>query len=455
MTSYLDADIIKIKSMKLHNFMGIEGELFIDFDDTSEIIGQNGAGKSTILDAVAFVFCYTDAFGNANSKVAFSKAGEISTETFVEIEARVDNINTVFKRMFNVTATGKQTSTLFVDHREIKSTEWKKLWDKDVFLSLINPKYLSSLSISAAKALLIKFISMKGISTEDILSSMSEEAFNALIDELEEQDIETVREHFEDNIKQNKDMIKELKAEIKKLKMVDAYEMPADEYNIKGILYTESAAFETVMDEYSNNPSEANKNLVKLFMEQKAQRAQAIERFGMYNNALTKIAENEADIEKLTEENKDIEKNLNYVEEFYETILSEIGIEKRVPDITFSFKDALGNTDFQILYKGVPLKECSFAEQVKAGIQLSDYLMEYIGISYPMFIDNAECITELPKLIGTNRQLVSFTVERDVNLSRYVDDVVEDLKTLETMPRGHIKNRVKTRLLGTSFELAE
>ena len=37
MTSYLDADIIKIKSMKLHNFMGIEGELFIDFDDTSEI----------------------------------------------------------------------------------------------------------------------------------------------------------------------------------------------------------------------------------------------------------------------------------------------------------------------------------------------------------------------------------------------------------------------------------
>ena len=49
-----------------------------------------------------------------------------------------------------------------------------------------------------------------------------------------------------DMLTERDNTIKELKAEIKKLKMVDAYEMPADEYNIKGILYTESAAFVTV-----------------------------------------------------------------------------------------------------------------------------------------------------------------------------------------------------------------
>ncbi len=454
MASYLDADIIRLKSMKLHNFMGIDGELFIDFDDTSEIIGKNGAGKSTILDAIAFVFCYTDAFGNSNTKVAFSKAGEIDTETYVEIVAKVDNIEKVFKRTFSVTKTGKQTSSLYVDHRDIKSTEWKKSWDKDIFLSLINPKYISSLSASQVKALLIKFVEMKGISTTDILSSMSEEAFDALIEELEEQDIETVKTHYEAEIKQNNALIKDLKAEIKKLSLVDKYEMPEDEFNINGIVYTESAAFETVMDEYAADPSEKNKTMVKVFMEQKAHRAGLLERFAMYNKAQSDIKDNEDDIAKLEDENKDIEKKISYVEEFYETVLSEIGIEKRVPDIKFSFKDALGESDFQILYKDVPLKECSFAEQVKAGIQLSDYLMEYIGLSYPMFIDNAECITELPTMIGSYRQMVSFTVERDVSLSRYVDDVVEDLVTLETMPRGHIKGRVKTRLLGTNFEVA-
>lgn len=455
MASYLDADVVKLKSMKLHNFMGIEGELFIDFNDTSEIIGRNGAGKSTILDAIAFVFCYTDAFGNTNTKVAFSKAGEIATETYVEIVARVDNIDTVFKRVFSVTKTGKQTSTLFVDHREIKSTEWKKLWDKDVFLSLINPKYISSLTISQAKALLLKFVSMKGISTTDILSSMSEEAFDALIEELEEQDIETVKEHFESDVKQNKDIIKELKAEVKKLKLVDKVDRPEDEYILNGLIYTESAAFETVMDAYGSNPNKENKDLVKLFMEQKAHRAALLEQFGMYNKAQITIADDEVKIEELNEDIKAIEKNLSYVDEFYETILSEIGIEKKVPDIKLSFKNALGEPEFQILYKDVPLRECSFAEQVKAGIQLSDYLMEYVGLSYPMFIDNAECITELPPLIGKFRQMVSFTVEKDVKLSRYVDDVVEDLVTLETMPRGHIKGRVKTRLLGTGFEMSE
>lgn len=455
MSKYLDSDILKINSLKLHNFMGVDGELYIDFKDTEEFIGDNGAGKSTILDAIAFVFCYTDAFGNSNSKVSFSHAGEIATETWVEMEAKIDNINTILKRTFSVTATGKQTSTLFVDHREVKMADWKKMYDKDIFLSLINPKYISTLSTSQVKNLLVKFIEMKDISITDILSKLDNEAMEFLMEELEENEIDVIKQHLEDNLKQNKDIIKEKKAEIKKLKLVPKVETPENEYHVKGLIYTEEAAFELLMDDYADNPSKANKDWIKLFLEQKSQRAAKLEQLKLYNEAISNISKMEDEILGLEKENTEIDKKMGYVDSFYDAILGEINITSLVPDIKLSFKDKLDKDDFQILYKDVPVKECSFAEQVRAGILLADFLMNYVDINYPIFIDNAECITELPNLLNDFHQMVSFTVEKGFSLSRYVGDVIENLQTLETMPRSHMKSRVKTRLLGTDFSEAE
>ena len=463
MSTYLDSSILKINSLKLHNFMGVDGELFIDFKDTEEFIGDNGAGKSTILDAIAFVFCYTDAFGNSASKVSFSHAGEVGTETWVEMEARIDNINTILKRTFSVTATGKQTSTLYVDHREMKATEWKGLYDKDVFLSLINPKYISSLSIDKAKDLLVKFIEMKATSKRtlkkepftDILVELDNEAMEYLLEELAENEIDVIKQHLEALLKSNKDKIKEKQGEIKKLKLVPKVEEPENEYHIKGLLFTEEAAFETLMNDFADNPSKKNKDFIRMFLEQKSQRAVKMEQHRTYNAAIDNISKLEDEIMDLENEDAEIGKKMGYVDSFYEEILKQIDITSIVPDIKLSFKDKLGNDDFQILYKEVPIKECSFAEQVRAGILLADFFMNYVDINYPIFIDNAECITELPKLLNDFHQMVSFTVEKGISLSRYVGDVVENLKTLETMPRSHVKGRVKTRLLGTDFSESE
>lgn len=456
MSKYLDSEIFRINWMKLHNFMGIEGELYIDFKDTEEFIGDNGAGKSTILDAIAFVFCYTDAFGNSNTKVNFSYANKLATETFVEMEVRLDNINTILKRNFSVSATGKQSSTLYVDHREFKQTDWKKLYDKDIFLSLINPKYISSLSTKAAKEVLVKFMEMKDITIADILAKMSEEAMEFLAEELEEQDIDVIQEHYEAELKKNKDIIKEKKNEIKKLKLTPKVVIEDEfQFNIKGLLYSEEAAFTKVIEDFADSQSEDNKKSIKLFMEQKVQKALMLEQERNYNKSLFDIDTLETEIDGIEKENEEIEKNLRYVEDFYQVILSEINITSKVPDLELSFKDSLGKDAFEIRYKKVPLNDCSFAEQVQAGILLADFLMDYVDINYPIMIDNAECITSIPKLLNDYHQMVSFTVEKGVSLSRYVGDVVEDLKTLATMPRGHIKGRVKTRLLGTDFSEAE
>lgn len=455
MSKYLDADIINIEGMELYNFMGLDGKIFVDFTDSHEFIGDNGVGKSTILDAIAFVFCYTDAFGNPGSKVNFSHAGKLETETYVSLKVRIDNVNHFYKRNFSVTSTGKQVSNLYVDHNEVKITELKKMYDKDVFLSLINPKYISTLSSSQLKDLLVKFVECKDITLATISGSLGLEAIEFLNEELiEKQDIETVKLHYESIQKQNKDLIKEAKNKIKELKLTPKVEQPENEYRINGFIYTEEAAFETLLDNYYNDASTDNKNWFKIFMEQKAQRAAALERFKQFNESVSKIEELEKEIEELEAANKGIEKNLSYIGEFYEAVLSELGITNVVPDLKISFKDKLDKDDFIVTYKDVPIKDCSFAEQVKAGILLSDFLMFYLDINYPIFIDNAECITSMPELIDSH-QLVSFTVEQGIGLSRYVGDVVENLETLETMPRSHIKGRVKTRILGGDFSAGE
>ena len=452
---YLDTEIFKINWIKLHNFMGIDGELYIDFKDTEEFIGDNGAGKSTILDAIAFVFCYTDAFGNGTSKVDFSFANQLATETFVEMEARLDNVNTIIKRNYSVSATGKQTSSLFVDHREIKQTEWKKMYDKDIFLSLINPKYISGLTTKAAKEILLKFVEMKDISISDILLKMEEEAMEFLNEELAEQEMDVIQEHFESELKHNKDLVKDKKAEIKKLKLTPKVVLEGDfEFNIKGLLYTEEAAFNKVVEDYADSSTEVNKKAIKIFMEQKVQKALMLEQERNYKKSLVEIDLLEKEIDELEKEAEKINKKLKYVSDFYEVVLNEINITSKVPDLALSFKDSLGKEAFEIRYKGVPLAACSFAEQVQAGILLSDFFMHYVEINYPILIDNAECITSIPKLLNEFHQMVSFSVEKGISLSRYVGDVVEDLKTLKTMPRGHIKGRVKTRLLGTDFSSA-
>ena len=447
-------EVLRLKSMKLHNFMGLEGEVYLEFDsEKNEIIGKNGAGKSTILNALAFVFCYTDAFGNGNNKVSFSYANKLGTETWVELICRMDGVDTVVKRNFSYTTTGKQVSSLWINHSEIKSTEWKNCIDKDVFLSLINPKYFSGLDEKAAKKLLTKFVSMKNISEADVLTRIEDDdVMTFLAEEIDENDIETLKEHYEAEIKALSDKKKENRANIKILKATEKAEMPEDKFVIDGIVMTETAAWEYVINLAKDSMSDDNVTRLKLFMELKAKRARELEAASVYNSAMSTIATLEAENETIDDEVAEMKKKMGYVDMYYEAMLEELNINS-LPDIKILFKDALDAPCFQIQYKGVPIQECSFAEQVKAGIIISDYLMYALDINYPIFIDNAECITNMPDVIEP-RQFVSFTVE-NCELSRYNDDEIENIETLETMPRNRLKKRTRVRLLCTDFSCGD
>ena len=69
----------------------------------------------------------------------------------------------------------------------------------------------------------------------------------------------------------------------------------------------------------------------------------------------------------------------------------------------------------------------------------------------PLVIDNAESLTSLPKEADEIEQMVSLVVAKDYKISVFQEDIVIDLKTMETMPRMKKEDATVFRLLGTMF----
>lgn len=85
-----------IKSLELVNFKN-QQNLKVDFSESvTNIFGANGAGKTTIVDAVSFLLWQKDSRGNADTKMRpYDKNGELihDIDTSVKAVFTVDNIN--------------------------------------------------------------------------------------------------------------------------------------------------------------------------------------------------------------------------------------------------------------------------------------------------------------------------------------------------------------------------
>lgn len=61
-------------------------------------------------------------------------------------------------------------------------------------------------------------------------------------------------------------------------------------------------------------------------------------------------------------------------------------------------KDGELKDDFKITYEGREFNALSNAEKIKAGLEISNLVMNVLKLNLPIFVDNAESITELPEL---------------------------------------------------------
>jgi DNA repair exonuclease SbcCD ATPase subunit len=163
---------IKIESMKLTNFKGVKNAYYT-FDDVTIFRGDNGTGKSTIVDAFMWVM-----FGkNANDEKNFDVRLLINglpiekVETTVEVVISIQGAKKTLKKTLrekwvkkrgseDEEFTGNET-VLSIDGVPLKVGEYqdevKMILDEDMFKLLTNPMYFNtSLSWKQRREILSK-----------------------------------------------------------------------------------------------------------------------------------------------------------------------------------------------------------------------------------------------------------------------------------------------------------
>lgn len=114
--------------------------------------------------------------------------------------------------------------------------------------------------------------------------------------------------------------------------------------------------------------------------------------------AKTELATFEPLREKL---NQDIERakkfnatKLRMQGEFIGQFLDKVNVQfQKIVKATGEVKD-----DFKLQYEGKDFNLLSTSERIKAGLEISNLLMNATGYVYPVFVDNAESITVIPRL---------------------------------------------------------
>ncbi|MBN6889935.1 DNA repair exonuclease SbcCD ATPase subunit [Cytobacillus horneckiae] len=126
---------ITFKRLEVENFKN-HRSLNIDFGNLNKITGRNGAGKSSIGDAISWLLFGTDIMG---SKLDPKPVGDSKTETKVFLTISVDSEKMTLGRI------QKSAASYNLNGVPEKATAFnnyvKSLFDQNLFLSLFNPTY--------------------------------------------------------------------------------------------------------------------------------------------------------------------------------------------------------------------------------------------------------------------------------------------------------------------------
>lgn len=144
---------VKFVSLKLTNFKS-HRDLEVKFGDLTKITGDNAQGKSSIIEAIPWVFYGTDVLGSksdptpTNYEFDYAKA---------ELLVSLDD-----KKILLARGIEKGKAAYWINEVPSKATEFdelvKSLFDKDVFLSLFNPSFFFSLKWDEQRALLLRYV---------------------------------------------------------------------------------------------------------------------------------------------------------------------------------------------------------------------------------------------------------------------------------------------------------
>ncbi|SDG32243.1 AAA domain [Thermoanaerobacter thermohydrosulfuricus] len=164
---------LKIKSLEMKNFKN-HSYFKMDFHPEKTVIeGENASGKTSIGEAAAWCLTGCDLFGTENVATKFIKKNE--TEMYVKLTVELDGEQYEIKRsrekgVNEITVNGAKASQIDIYTKFVQ--------DKNIFFSVFNPLYFTSLSPKDAKEILMKVL--PDIPKEEIFKDMPTEAVNKL-----------------------------------------------------------------------------------------------------------------------------------------------------------------------------------------------------------------------------------------------------------------------------------
>lgn len=145
---------IKFKTLFLHNFKS-HRDLEINFGELTKITGENTKGKSSILEAIPWLFYSVDMLGSKSDPTPINYEYD---HTLVKLHFAVDGKDILLGRGIE-----KGKATYYINEVPAKAKEYeelvKSLFDKDLFLSLYNPSYYFTLKWNEQRELLLRYVS--------------------------------------------------------------------------------------------------------------------------------------------------------------------------------------------------------------------------------------------------------------------------------------------------------
>ena len=163
---------LKIKSLEMKNFKN-HSYLKLNFEHKTMIIGDNGTGKTSIGEAIAFCLTGCDLYGTENVVNKLMKKGE--TSMYVKVIIEQDGKTYEIKRERN-----KGVNEITLNGIKVTQTDLlaKFIQDKNIFFSVFNPLYFTSLAPKDAKEILMKVL--PDVPKEQIFQDMTTDAVNKL-----------------------------------------------------------------------------------------------------------------------------------------------------------------------------------------------------------------------------------------------------------------------------------
>ncbi|MGN1358696.1 MAG: AAA family ATPase [Bacilli bacterium] len=214
---------------------------------------------------------------------------------------------------------------------------------------------------------------------------------------------------------------KNAEIEVKNIKLRESKKMALDE-KVKDIEERKTKllqAQESAKNDYTNKTSELIANIREL----KSNKEEIIK----HNLAVDEAIKHNEEIDKKIEANEvKINNSNNKIAQLKLAIdagkqYNSIKVKKQAEQIgeyldkvTIQFevvnKDGEIKDKFAILYDGKEFNKLSNSEKIKAGLEISNLIMNLMNVKLPVFIDDAESINVIPDM---NTQMISASVSKD------------------------------------------